>query len=151
MRPIIKRAGGADIPALLDLMAEFHDESGYALDRAWANASFAQLLRDDSKGAAWIAHVGAEAAGHVVLSLRHSMEFGSALGVIDDLFVRPQFRRRGIASALLAELLTACRSLNVAAVQVEVAPDNAAAAALYANLGLRGYRPERLTLVKRIG
>ena len=89
-------------------------------------------------------------SSELALALRHSMEFGSALGVIDDLFVRPEFRRQGIASALLADLLAACTSLDVAAVQVEVDPDNVAAAKLYAAIGLKGYIPERRTLVAQL-
>src|SRR4051812_39965578 len=96
---VIDRAAPTDISALVELMSQFYAESNYALDRGWAAASFAQLLHDDSRGAAWIARFDGEPAGHIVLALRHSMEFGGLAGVIDDLFVRPEFRRRGIGSA----------------------------------------------------
>ena len=146
MRTIIERAGHADIPALVELMSQFYAESSYALDPEWAKASFAQLLRDEARGAVWIARRGSEPAGHVVLALRHSMEFGGLAGVIDDLFVRPQFRRHGIASELLAALFQNCRRLRVAAVHVEVGPDNAAASALYQSFGLSGHGAERQIL-----
>lgn len=63
MRAVIDQATCADIPALVDLMAEFHAESKYALDRKWAETSFGRLLTEPSKGAAWIArfNVGAPA------------------------------------------------------------------------------------------
>jgi GNAT superfamily N-acetyltransferase len=115
MRTTIERAGQADIAALVELMSQFYAESSYALDRGWAAASFAQLLRDETRGAVWIARGGTEPAGHVVLTLRHSMEFGGLAGIIDDLFVRPQFRRQGVGSALLFALFDACRKFNVAA------------------------------------
>ena len=145
MRTIIERAGHGDIPALVELMSQFYAESSYALDREWAAASFAQLLRDEARGAVWIARHGTEAAGHVVLALRHSMEFGGLAGVIDDLFVQPRFRRQGVGSALLSALLDVCRTLHVAAVHVEVGPGNVAASALYRAFGLRGHT-ERQTL-----
>jgi ribosomal protein S18 acetylase RimI-like enzyme len=150
MRTIIERAGHADIPVLVELMSQFHAESSYALDREWAAASFAQLLRDEQRGAVWIARCGADAAGHVVLVLRHSMEFGGLAGVVDDLFVRPQFRRQGVGSALLSALLEACRKLQVVAVHVEVGPDNVAASTLYQAFGLRGHSTERETLTVRL-
>jgi len=115
MQTIIERAGHADIPALVELMSQFYAESSYALDREWAAASFAQLLEDELRGAVWIARCGTDPAGHVVLALRHSMEFGGLAGVVDDLFVRPQFRRNGVGSALLSALFDACRKLHVAA------------------------------------
>ena|SRR5687767_6890896 len=150
MRTIIERAEQADIPALVELMGEFHAESSYALDREWAAASFAQLLRDEARGAVWIARRGTEAAGHVVLTLKHSMEFGGLAGVIDDLFVRPEFRRQGVGSALLSALFDACRKFRVAAVHVEVGPGNVAALALYRALGLRGHT-DRQTLTVQLG
>jgi len=82
MRTDIARAGAAEIPALIDLMREFYAESSYALDREWAEASFRRLLADETRGAAWLALQGAEPAGYVVLTLRHSMEFGGLAGII---------------------------------------------------------------------
>src|SRR6185437_6191160 len=72
---MIQRGSSADIAVLVELMAEFYAESGYPLDRDWAAASFGRLLGDGDRGAAWIAQACGEPAGHVVLVLRHSMEF----------------------------------------------------------------------------
>jgi ribosomal protein S18 acetylase RimI-like enzyme len=151
MRATIERGGLADIPALVELMSQFYAESSYALDREWAAASFAQLLGEGARGAVWIARRGTEPAGHVVLALRHSMEFGGLAGVIDDLFVRPQFRRRGVGSALISALLDACRKLHVEAVYVEVDPSNVAVSALYQAFGLRGHSTQRQTLTVQLG
>ena len=151
MPTIIERADHADIPDLVELMTQFYAESSYALDREWATASFGQLLGDETRGAVWIARVGKEPAGHVVLTLRHSMEFGRLTAVIDDLFVRPQFRRHGVGSELLTALFDACRKLNVAAAHVEVDPRNIAACTLYQTFGLRGHSPERQALTVHLG
>ena len=151
MRTTIERAGLADIPALVELMSQFYAESSYALDREWAEASFKRLLREEARGAVWIARLGKESAGYVVLALRHSMEFGGLAGIIDDLFVRPQFRRHGIGSELLTALFDACRKLHVAAVHVEVGPSNVEASDLYESFGLRAHSKERQTLTVRLG
>jgi RimJ/RimL family protein N-acetyltransferase len=151
MRTTVDRAGHADIPALVELMSEFYGEPGYTLDPDWARASFEQLLHDRARGAAWIARRGAEAAGHVVLALRHNMEFGGLSGVIDDLFVRPQFRRQGVGSALLVAVFDACREQRVAAIHVEVDPGGVAACSLYQAFGFRGYGTVRQTLVVQPG
>jgi ribosomal protein S18 acetylase RimI-like enzyme len=151
MPTTIQRAGRADIPALVELMRQFYAESNYALERKWAEASFDALLRDELRGAVWIARRGPELAGYVVLALRHSMEFGGLAGIIDDLFVPPQFRRQRVGSALLSALLEACRTLHVAAVHVEVGPNNLGALALYQAFGLRGYSVERQTLTVELG
>lgn len=136
---------------MVELMGEFYAESNYAPDGEWAAASFEQLLRDEARGAAWIARDGTGSAGYVVLALRHSMEFGGLTGIIDDLFVRPQARRQGVGSALLAALFEECRARQVAAVQVEVGPDNLAASGLYRAFGLRDHGTERQTLTVQLG
>jgi hypothetical protein len=78
-----RRATPEDIPWLVDMMAKFYAESGFLLDRDWASASFAALL-DDVRGAAWIGSHHDDPAGYVVLTLRHSMEYGGLDGFIDD-------------------------------------------------------------------
>ena len=134
------------MPALIDLMAEFYGESSFPLDRAWAAQAFAELLKDSSRGAVWLLEVDGAPAGHVVLSVRFAMEFGGLLGYIDDLFVKQDYRRRGVARAGLDVLLEECRRRGCRAIHVEVAPDNVAANALYRSYGLAPGADERLQL-----
>ena len=94
MRTVVEGAKHSDIPCLVELMNEFYAESSYALDRDWASASFKRLLRDESRGAAWIGRRGADVAAYVVVTLKHSMEFGGVDAFIDDLLVRPGPRRQ---------------------------------------------------------
>lgn len=145
----IRQATSADIAVLVDLMADFYAESDFALDREWAARSFAALLADPMRNAAWIAWLGGKPVGHAVLCARHSMEFGGLDGSIDDLYVRPAARRRGLGRALLERLVAHARAQGVLALHVEVAPANAAAHALYAALGLRA-TPDRQLLVTRL-
>ncbi len=105
-----------------------------------------ELLRDSSRGAVWLLEVDGAPAGHVVLSVRFAMEFGGLLGYIDDLFVKQDHRRRGVARAGLAVLLDECRRRGCRAIHVEVAPDNVAANALYRSCGLAPGSDERLQL-----
>ena len=143
---VVRQATAADVPTLLDLMTEFYGESSYPLDRAWAAQAFGDLLKDPSRGMVWLLEVDAAAAGHVVLSVRFAMEFGGLLGYIDDLFVKPAFRRQGVARAGLEALLEDCRRRGCRAVHVEVAPDNVAANELYRSFGLAPGADERLQL-----
>ena len=75
-------------------------------------------------------------AGYIVLTTRHSMEFGGLDGFVDDLFVRPAFRRHGVGTSLLTELFRECSERRVLAVHVEVGSDNAPAQALCRRFGL---------------
>jgi ribosomal protein S18 acetylase RimI-like enzyme len=147
----IRRATYADLGNLLELMREFYAESSYPLDETWAASAFAPLLERSELGCVWLAESDGGAAGHAVLTLRYSMEHGTLSGQIDDLFVRPAFRRRRIGHALLSELFDECRQRSCKAVYVEVGERNAAALELYRRFGLEPFRDGRVLLHCALG
>ena len=133
----ISRASSDDTDALLALMHDFYAESGFALDRVVHETAFAQLLSTPPLGGVWIARQGGVPAGHVVLAVRFTMEHAGLSGYVDDLYVRPEFRRLGIGRQLLDAVVCDCRTRGCRALHVEVAGDNQAALALYAAFGLQ--------------
>jgi ribosomal protein S18 acetylase RimI-like enzyme len=142
--PILTRsARAADIDALVGLMRAFYAESGYPLDGAWAAASFRTLFGQPALGAVWLAQADGDAVGHAVLTVRHAMEFGGPLGVVDDLYVAPSWRRRGVAHALLDALRGDARSRGCKAWQVEVGVDSVGAQALYRRFGFAPVSSDR--------
>ena len=92
----------------------------------------------------WVATVGGEMAGYVTLCWdpHYPGIAGRGIPEVQDLNVLPQFRRRGIASALLdlAEGVAAKRS-TVVAIGVGLHPGYNAAQVLYVK---RGYVPDGL-------
>jgi ribosomal protein S18 acetylase RimI-like enzyme len=132
----VRPASRADIPVLVELMREFYAESSFPLDLEWAARSFAQLLDEPARGAVWVIDVNGAPAGHVVLSLRFTMEFGGLSGYIDDLFVKRECRRQGAARAGLDALIAEARGRGCRSLHVEVDPGNAAATTLYRRYGM---------------
>ncbi len=146
MTPTIRAATAADVPALVALMTDFYSEAGFALPSAPAERAFRALLADPGFGAVWLAEDGLAAVGHVVLTVSFSMEYGGLRGSIDDLYVRPQARGRGIAATLLTTVRAACVQRGVRALHVEVDPENAAVRRLYGQAGYVGSGHLLLTL-----
>lgn len=148
---VVRLASAADLDVLLELMRDFYTESPFPFDAASARQSFSTLLAAPARGRVWLAldEHGA-AIGHVVLVLNHSMEYGGLAAIIDDLYVRPPARRRGVARALLDAAFAFCRALSCRAVQVEVGASNAPARALYARYGLRLPDDDRVLLTARL-
>ncbi|WP_257385199.1 GNAT family N-acetyltransferase [Tahibacter caeni] len=146
----IRRATNADVPALVELMQAFYAESNYPLDRDWAASSFRTLVDRADLGGVWLASRGATPAGHAVLTVRYCMEFGGTGGYIDDLFVEPAFRRRGIGHALLGALFAECGARGCKAVHVEVGAGNASALRLYSRFGLTVATDDRILLSGRL-
>ena len=143
----ITPAGPADIPTLIDLMAEFYAESGFPLPVANARRAFGALLADPRLGAAWIGWTeDGEPTGHVVLTVCYSMEYGGLNAFVDDLFVRKPFRGTGLGTAALTEVRAFCAKRGVRAIHVEPGRENAAAQAVYRRIGFVETNRLHLTL-----
>ncbi len=131
----MKQATAFDIPNLLELMAEFYAEAGYALDRERAKAGFATLLKDHQLGSVWLIDSAGTPVGYVVLTHCFTMEYGGNVGFVDDFFVRPTSRRCGLGTTMLRDLRAHCLEIGVRALFVEVAPENTAAQEVYRRAG----------------
>lgn len=146
----VRSATAADIPILVELMREFYAEAGYALDEGWAGASFLALLEDDALGRVWVAYCDSQPAGYAVLTVRFAMEYGGLDGFIDDLFIRPGSRGKGLGRAALDALVAECGRRGVLALHVEVGRDNGVAQTLYRSYGLKPYDDGRQVLTARL-
>jgi len=71
--------------------------------------------------------------GAAVLAYRLNVSAGSLFASIEDLYVRPEARRRGVGRALLQATDERCTSRNISYVEVQVEGDEAGA--FYAALG----------------
>ena len=131
VRPALR----TDVPALVALMQAFYAESDFPLPAGPAAAAFEALLADENLGGVWIAEEDGEAVAHAVLTVCFSMEYSGLRGFVDDLYVRPQVRGRGVGAELLAAIRAAAHTRGVRAMHVEVGPDNAVARRLYARAG----------------
>ena len=148
---VVRRATRSDIGELVELMREFYAEASFSLDQRWAESAFSQLLEHSEFGCVWLAECDDVAAGHAVLTLRYTMEHGALSGYIDDLFVRPAFRRQRIGHALLSELLDECRHRSCKSVYVEVGDRNVPAIELYHRFGLAPVQDGRMLFHVALG
>ena len=131
----IRAAGVADAQTLVALMQSFYAESDFPLDAAPAARTFETLFADSRLGGVWLAEDGAEAVGHLVLTVCFSMEYGGLRGFIDDLYVHPSARGRGAAAGLLVAAQAEATRRGVRALLVETGHDNHVARRVYARAG----------------
>jgi ribosomal protein S18 acetylase RimI-like enzyme len=112
----------------------FHGEDGHPLTPSGKEA-LRQLVVGDPFGRCWIGYEGEEAIGYVVLTLGFSVEYGGRDGFVDDLYLVPSARGRGLGRRVLAFLLDEARALGIRTLHLEVATENDPAARLYEALG----------------
>ncbi len=138
---VAREASADDLGTLVELMAEFYAESGFALDRERAAGAFAVLLDEARLGRVWLVErdvdgpAPREAAGYVVVTFVYGMEYGGLMAFVDDFFVRPEARGRGLGTIALAAVRDRCAELEVRALWVQAGAGNAAAQAAYARAG----------------
>ncbi len=96
---------------------------------------FAEFVKDQTFGRAWLIVAGEEPVGYVVLTVSFSFEYRGCDAFIDELYVEPEFRGRGIGRRAMEFLEGAARELGVNAVHLEVSRDNDAALELYRRAG----------------
>jgi GNAT superfamily N-acetyltransferase len=131
----MRRANPNDIPLLVGLMAEFYAEGGYDLNHARGAEAFAAILADERLGYVWIIQSGHQDVGHIVLTLKFAMEYGGLVACLDDLYVRPDWRNKGLSTSALVEVRNFCEGLGIRALTVEVGHKNGPAQTVYRRVG----------------
>ena len=113
----------------------FHGESGREVGPAQAMAVHA-LCSDPSLGRAWLLADGRNRdVGYALAYWRHSIDHGGRVAVLDDLWIEPDLRGRGLGRRLMEAVLADMSASGARAVVVEADPADAPAMAFYARLG----------------
>lgn len=131
----MRRAHPADLPLLVDLMADFYAEAGYDLNRELASGAFESVLADGRLGTIWIIQDGEQDVGHIVLTYRFAMGHAGTIAELDDLYVGAPHRNKGLGSAAVREVRDFCENSGIRALTVEVSFTNAPAQKAYRRAG----------------
>ena len=125
--------GETDAHALLVMARAFHDEDGHALDQM-GEAAVLQVARGEPLARAWMLRHDRAAVGYVVITLGYSIEYGRD-GFVDDLYVVPEARGRGLGKKLLDFTITAAIAMGIRTLHLELQPANEHAGRLYRRAG----------------
>ncbi len=135
MSAALHLAKPADLPRLSPLLEAFRIEENLDVQSAIRDTAAAQLLAGSPHGAIYLMGPTVGPIGYLALSFGWSLEFGGLDGVIDEIYLRPTIRGRGIATEVLLSLGRTLASAGVKALHLEVAPDNVKAKSLYTRCG----------------
>jgi GNAT superfamily N-acetyltransferase len=141
-------AAASDADLLVPLLREFYAYDHIAFDEPEARRALAQLLGDARLGRVYLIRVADELIGYFVLTFGFSLEFKGRDAFVDELFLRAEFRGRGIGTHALAVAEEACRAENVRALHLEVERVNAGAQEVYRRAGFKDH--DRYLLTKWI-
>lgn len=137
-----------DIDRITRLVADFHAESDITQDADTRRAALMPLLEGSPHGAVYLIGPARAPIGYAIISFGWSVEFGGLDGLLDEIYIRPTVRGRGIGSEILMNLPKALSGAGLRALHLEVDRENASARRLYEKL--RFTPRERYMLMSRV-
>src|SRR6266852_2655398 len=129
----VRLAQRADTAVLVEMLAAQLHEHGLAAGRKQVQRGIEAAF--ETGAPLLVALEGPRAVGACLANRIASVEHGGAVLFIDELYVAPDARRRGVARALLNRLLADSRASGVRAIELEVDEGHEPARALYRSLG----------------
>lgn len=117
-------AGEGDADKLLPLVAGFHAEMGFDTDAEAQAAAVAPLLAGSPHGAIWLIGPRRAPVGYIVITFGWSVEFGGLDAFVDELYIRPAVRGRGMGAEALNGIAKAMKDAGVRALHLEAARDD---------------------------
>jgi ribosomal protein S18 acetylase RimI-like enzyme len=145
METYFRPAAPSDADALVEMMRALYEHDRTPFDEPAHRAALAQLFADDSYGVVYLLLSGGAAAGYVVVTFGFSLEFRGRDAFIDELFVRGEFRGRGLGASALRFAEGVCRERGVRALHLEVERANAGAQSVYRRAGFKDHDRYLLT------
>ncbi len=135
---------------LLRMMRELAEQEpgAYYFDEPVVRPVLREFLANPNLGRVWIFSEDAVPAGYIVLTLGYSFEHHGRDAFLDELYVEPQCRRRGIARQALQFVEEQARKMGVQALHLEVDHGNDPALELYRRSGYEDHG--RYLMTKRL-
>ena len=135
----IRPAVAGDIPALLALVRRYWDFEGIeGFTALRVEMVLQRLLADPRLGLVWIAEAEGRLQGYLVAVLVLSVEHQGLMAEIDEFFVIPEARSRGIGGRLLAAAEEALAARGCVRLQLQLAIANSDGRAFYERRGYAG-------------
>lgn len=133
-----------DLPRLQSLVARFHEQKNVDQSEDVREAALRPLLDGSPHGVAYLIGPRQGPAGYIIVSFGYSVEMGGIAGFVDEFYIRPSIRGRGMGSEVLRKLMPALADYGVVALSLEIGRDNPDAARLYSRLGFEAREDHHL-------
>ena len=133
LRLVAVKAG--HMKRVMPFVRAFYEHFKYPYDERNKASVLHEMLRDESLGRLWLIRHGGKDVGYVLLAFSFSLEFNGRIAFLDELFLNPQYRQKGVGGGVLKKVENICLRLGVKVLRLESEAHNTRATALYARLG----------------
>lgn len=133
----IRHATLSDLETVVEFNARLARETeGVELDKDRLRAGVAAVLRDQALGLYFIAESGSGPAGQLALTYEWSDWRNGMFWWLQSVYVRPEFRRKGVLRALYGHVLELAKGRGVCGIRLYVEKENRTAQEAYRQLGM---------------
>lgn len=136
MAATIERATQADRAAVELLIEAYHKSEGMTPRRDRISYAVEQQLKQRFGGLLLVAREKSSIVGVALCTYQPSSELGRVL-VVQDFYVVPEQRRKGVGRALAQKILDQAKALRVDRVDLGILPKNVGAPPFWKALGFR--------------
>ncbi|WP_413111634.1 GNAT family N-acetyltransferase [Thaumasiovibrio sp. DFM-14] len=135
----------ATSPALIKMVEAFFMHEVLPYDAAKTQKALEVLLDSPALGKVWLINVidehnNTHTVGHLVVSISFSLETASRIAVVDQFYLDPEWRSKGVGTFVVPAVEKALANEGVGQISMEVNIGNAGAKRFYERMG---YTPRR--------
>ncbi len=130
-------AGPDDLDRLTSLVAAFHAEIGISQSDEARHAGLSPLLEGSPYGVAYLLGPRRAPVGYIVVTFGWSVEFGGMDAFVDEIYIRPAVRGRGMGTEVLVQLPKALAGAGLRAFHLEVDRTDESTQKIYHRAGFR--------------
>lgn len=131
--------GERDLPTLTLLVRAYYREDGLDWVEARQPAALRALAASHPNGHGWMIRLGQRTVGYAVLTWSFSIESGGRDGLIDEIYLIPEVRGRGLGQRVLAMIEDEARGRGLGRLFLEV-NHGSRALSLYRRAGFVDHR-----------
>ena len=148
MTTAIHLCGSEDSTALLTMVAQFHQEIGIETTEDEREASVMPILEGTPLAVAYLFGPKNASVGYLIISFGWSLELGGMDGFLDEIWIRPNVRKRGLAQEALNSVIGALKGAGLKAIHLEVNRNDGTTQSLYRRLGF--HMRDKYALMTRV-
>lgn len=139
----------SDVETVLRMMRTLQEDDPWscAFDEQLVRRTVSELLQDPAAVRVWLVRDDNQPIGYIVMAFDYSLEYGGKGAWVDEFFVEPAYRGRGVGTEALRFFEKAARDLGVKTIYLEVNHGNRALG-LYRKLGFEDH--QRYLMMKRL-
>ena len=122
----------SDLPTLLPLVFGFYQHFGFPWNEERKRHVLSEILTSPQVGRLWLVRDSGEAVGYALVIYFLSLEFDGRVAVLDEFFLEPRCRGKGLGGWVLGRLASLVAGEGIGVIRLEVDARHPEAAALYA-------------------